>query len=105
MMNFEKTNTTLKTTLLFFALVHTSCSRMTNDDISKYWWKYGSGFHLGDALRFDETNLKGDTIFKGEKPIAIIISCRTGFFEEYPTLKIEAIETGEIGSYHEKGIK
>ena len=104
-MNLKKTNIILKITLIFLGLVLSSCSRLSNDEISKSWWKYGSGFSLGDVLIFDETNLKGDTIFENQESVAIIKSCNTGLFEEYPKLEIESIETGEIGIYYEKGTK
>ena len=76
---------------------------MNNKEIKKSWWKYGSGFHIGDALRFDYNNLKGDTIYSDNEPIAIISSCGKGMFRETAVLEIKDLETGKVGTYHEKG--
>ncbi len=46
---------------------------MSNAQIRQSWWKYGSGYHLSDALRFDESNLKGDTIYSLNKPAALVL--------------------------------
>lgn len=75
---------------------------MSNAEIRKSWWKYGSGYHLGDALRFDENNLKGDTIYRLNQPVALISYCGKGLFRRSAILKIESIETWEQGVYHEK---
>lgn len=84
-------------------LLLTGCGRPDNEKIKNSWWKYGSGYHIGDALRFDDNNLKGDTIYKNEKPVAVITYCGKGLFRNSFSLEIESIETGESGTYHDKG--
>lgn len=81
-----------------------SCGRMKNNDIKKSWWKYGSGYHIGDALRFDNNNLKNDTIYSKNKPVAIILTCGKGLFRETAVLEIKDLKKGEIGIYHQKGL-
>mgnify|MGYP000942977947 CR=1 len=83
--------------LLFLA----SCGRMHNEEIRKSWWKYGDGFHVDDALRFDD--LKGDTLYFDNSPTAIIVSCGKGLYRKTAVLKIEDLRTGKVGTYHEKG--
>ena len=76
---------------------------MENKEIKKSWWKYGSGYHIGDALRFDENNLKGDTLYSDNKPLAVVSSCGKGLFRKTSVLKIKDLETGKVGTYNEKG--
>lgn len=94
------------TALIFLAILSllliTRCSQM-NDEIKKSWWKYGSGYHIGDVLRFDDNNLKGDTIYSKNEPKAIISSCGKGVFRQNAVLEIKDLETGKVGTYHEKG--
>ena len=84
-------------------LLLTGCGRMDDEKIKESWWKYGSGYHIGDALRFDHNNLKGDTIYRNDKPIAIITYCGKGMFRNSAILEVESIATGESGTYHDKG--
>ncbi len=43
--------------------------------LDKYDWKHYSGdFFGGDVLNFKYYHLKKDTLYKGEKPIAIVVS-------------------------------
>lgn len=92
--------------ILFFlsisSLLITSCGRMDNEEIKKSWWKYGSGYHISDRLDFDDRNLKGDTIYSNNKPIAIILSCGKEIFQSTAVLEIKELTKGEIGTYHEK---
>ena len=89
--------------ILFTVLVLTSCSnRMSNEEMKRSWWLYGSGFRIKDTLRFDDTNLKGDTIYLENKAVAIITYCGKEMPINSATLKIKSIETGEYGTYHEK---
>jgi len=90
-------------TVISTLLVLYSCSRLSNNEIKKSWWKYGSGYHLAGALRFENSNLKGDTILVNNKPIAIILSCGKGFFRKTAILEIKDIESGNVGIYHDKG--
>ena len=84
-------------------LVLGSCGRLSNTEIKKSWWLFGSGFHIGDALRFDNDNLKGDTIYSHDTPKAIILSCGKGPFRRTAILEIQDVKTGEVGVYHDKG--
>lgn len=90
-------------TLFVLLFLFSGCGRMSNSRIKESWWLHGSGYHVGDALRFDDDNLKGDTIYKEKEPVAIILSCENGAFYKTAVLKIQDIETGNIGTYHDKG--
>lgn len=87
-------------TIITFLLI--GCGRMNNEEIKKSWWKYGSGYHLGDFLEFNDSNLTDDTIYVNNKPVAIILSCGKGTFRKSAVLEIENLKTGETGIYHEK---
>jgi hypothetical protein len=89
--------------LVCLVLIMGSCSRLSNNEIKKSWWLYGSGHNIGDALRFENDDLKGDTIYSNDKPIAIILSCGKGMFRKTAILEIKDIKTGEEGTYHDKG--
>ena len=92
--------------IFFTAVVLTSCSsRMSNEEMKQSWWLYGSGFRIKDTLRFDDTNLKGDTIYLENKAVAIIKYCGKEMLFSCATLKIKSIETGQYGTYFEKGPK
>lgn len=104
-MKKNKSNILLSSILIACILMLTTCCRMNNKDISKFWWKYGTGYHIGDVLRFDDNNLKGDTIFKNDIPVAIITFCRKGTFRKTAILEISEIETKKKGTYHQKGPK
>jgi hypothetical protein len=75
---------------------------MDNGEIKKSWWKYGSGHHIRDRLEFNDKNLIGDTIYSNDEPVAIIISCARGMFQNSAELKIKDLTTGELGTYYEK---
>jgi hypothetical protein len=91
----------------------TSCSRIDNAELAKYWWKYGSGYQNGDVLIFgngksiDNPNdswISGDTIYINNQAELIV----TGTEEKWDghlTLYVESIETGETTVYHGKGPK
>ena len=78
---------------------------MSNEEMKQSWWLYGSGFRIKDTLRFDDTNLKGDTIYLENKAVAIITYCGKEMLFSSVSLKIKSIETGEYGTYFEKGPK
>jgi len=75
---------------------------MSNEEIKNLQWKYGEGYHIGDVLLLDDHNLKGDTIYKDDKPIAVIMKSGDMFWES-PDLVIKDIKTGKTGTYHELG--
>lgn len=75
---------------------------MTNEEIENYQWKYGEGYHIGDVLLLDNHNLKGDTIYKDDKPVAVITNSG-GMFWESPDLEIKDLKTEQSGTYHEMG--
>jgi hypothetical protein len=77
---------------------------MSNPELQKYWWKCGDGFHVGDVLQFDNGNLKGDTIFKDNRPVATIVSCNKPWYRRDYVLKIREISPGiKEGTYYQKG--
>lgn len=92
-------------TLFLIPMILLGCGRMNNEEIKQSWWKYGEGFHIGDALRLDDDELKMDTIFSNNKPVAIIISCKKRFPQNDAVMKIQSLETGEKGTYFEKGLR
>lgn len=97
---------TFRGLILSTAVFLTSCgNRISNEEIKKSWWLYGSGYRIGDALRFDDTNLKGDTIYRENKPVAIITYSGKGMLRQTAILEVESIVTGESGTYHDKGPK
>ena len=91
--------------LVCLVLTMGSCSRLSNNEIKKSWWLYGSGHDFGGSLRLDNNDLKGDTIYSNGQPIAIISSCGKGMFRKTAILELKDIKTGEVGTYHDKGPK
>ena len=81
---------------ILILIAFTSC-KLTDDKIKTGWWKYDNGFHLGDELIFNDSNFKNDTIFSGEKPIALIISKAS--FSGNNKITIKSISSGEVGVY------
>lgn len=74
---------------------------ISNSYIRKQNWKYSDGFHIGDALNLKKRELIGDTIYKENKPIAIIK--KRGYRFIIPNyMIIQSIETNETGYYCEK---
>lgn len=83
----------------------TSCSNMNNEDIKTYTWRYSDGFHIGDILELDNKNLRGDTIYSKNKPVAIIIkrSKETPFITS--SMEIKDFNSDETGTYHKISYK
>lgn len=90
--------------VLIFLVAIRCTDRISNDEIEKSWCKYGSGLHLGDVLRFDDSNLKGDTIYRNNQPAAIVIACERKVLENSAVLKLKSIHNEKTGTYHEKGL-
>jgi hypothetical protein len=86
--------------LMIDLFIFTGCGNMTYEEIKNYQWKHVEGYHIGDVLILDEHNLKGDTIFKDEIPVAVIQKSG-GMFWESPELEIKSITTGKTGKYLE----
>jgi len=77
-------------------MISIGCNNNYND-IEIGWWKYGDGYHIGDALRFDDFyNVSNDTIFRNKKAIATIQ------FYTNRRMTIKSLNTGEKGIYHHK---
>lgn len=91
------------TFVLIVLLITASCNRLPNDEIRKSWWLYGSGYHLSDRLEFNDTNLRGDTIYTKGKPTALILWCGKGMFRRSAILEIKDLKSGDTGIYHDKG--
>ncbi len=95
----SKANMRMKSARSFcFALVYLiflSCS--SRDNLLKSgWWKYGDGLHLGDVLIFRDSNVRGDTIFTGGKPVATLVNVNSHRIE------VVSLNSGERGSYIHK---
>jgi hypothetical protein len=104
----------VKTLKKYFAIVFclfalstlSSCTRLSNKEIQKHWWKAGGGYHIGDVLRFNENNIKGDTIFKNNNAVALITNCKKPWYKRDYVLTIRSLtKPYEYGIYHEKGAK
>ncbi|MES2847904.1 MAG: hypothetical protein V4685_02525 [Bacteroidota bacterium] len=69
-----------------------------NEQLKTGWWKQGDdGFHLdGDVLVLNDSNMRNDTIFIDNKPIAIILTVNSH------EMKIASIASGETGIYIHK---
>ena len=76
---------------------------MSNDEVKKFIWRYSDGFHVKDVLEFDNNNLRGDTIYSKNEPVAIIIerSKEIPFVSSY--IEIKDFNSEEVGTYHEIG--
>lgn len=83
-------------------LVLTGCGDVDYKILKKSRWKYGSGYHIGDMLTFTNDDLKGDTIYFENKPIALITFCEKGAFRNSAILEIKDLRTGKSGTYHQK---
>ena len=83
-------------------LVLTGCGGVDHKILKKSWWKYGSGYHIGGRLTFTNNNLRGDTIYFENKPIALITFCGKGAFRSSAILEIEDLRTRKSGTYHQK---
>lgn len=76
---------------------------MNNDDLKYYTWRYSDGFHMGDVLELDDTNLKGDTIYADDMPVAIIIERSKEIPFVTSSIEIKDFNSEEVGTYHEIG--
>ncbi len=86
--------------IILIPFVFNSC-RIENEDVYKYKWKYGSGYHLDDFIIFDEMfRIKNDTIYLKDEAKAIIVSIRK--YDSEVVLKIKSLSNNEIGIYHAK---
>ena len=88
---------------VFLLLILSSCNPIDDHSLKGCWWKYGGGFRTSDVFMFDGSNIKGDTIFRKDKPTAIIRYCGDRYFANGLILEIQSIETEEFGTYHCKG--
>ena len=73
-------------------------------EIRKIHWKYGEGFNIGDWLEFDNGtySIEGDTIYKNDKPIAIVLAVKGGILGDDDEMDIKSINGTEKGTYHSK---
>lgn len=81
------------------SLLLNACS-LSSKEISKYGWKYSGGFHVSDVLVLKNKKV-GDTIFKNEKPIAVLIKAQRRISMDNQIV-VQSIETGEQGFYIDK---
>jgi hypothetical protein len=96
-----------KNSTLLFITVLTSCT-CPDFELKNLHWKYGSGYYLGDYIRFDEKSLRNDTLFGKDKttgivgPYAVIVSTQKIYFIGHSEIEIKSLKTGEIGTYFGK---
>ena len=79
-----------------------SCG-LSDSEIKRDWWLYGSGYHIGDQLRNLEGKIKNDTIYQSGKPAAVIYSTKRGFLGSDNEIVIKALDSDKLGYYHYKG--
>jgi hypothetical protein len=78
----------------------------SNDaQLGNCWWKYGSGYHIGDMLEELDKNVRNDTIFKSNKPVATVYHVDNSLIGSHGELIIQSLDTHEFGYYHRKQSK
>lgn len=89
--------------VVVFSIAH--FTNLNTTELEQLWWKAGAGDKgdLGDFLQFDESNLKGDTIYRKGKPAAIIVYSGQYLIRPSPIMYVKSIRTGKMGFYHGKG--
>lgn len=101
---YKRMKTLFKSFSWLLIIIFISCGdRESSQKTEPIWWKYGSGYHIGDVLYLNDSKIKVDTIFRDKNPVAIITHCGKPLFYHSSILKIESIEKGESGTYHFKG--
>ncbi|MEX1190424.1 MAG: hypothetical protein WEA99_00530 [Brumimicrobium sp.] len=76
---------------------------MNNEDLKAFTWRYTDGYHIGDLLELNKNNLRGDTIYSKNQPIAIIIKRSKEIPFVTSSIDIKNFNSDEIGTYHEIG--
>ena len=92
----------MKIQLIAYSIILSSCG-LSDSEIKRDWWLYGSGYHIGDQLRNLEGQFKNDTLFQSGEPVATIFSTERGFLGYDDEIVIKAIDSDELGFYHYKG--
>ena len=89
---------------LLILIIVTSCfsCSLSNDSIKQAWWKYGSGYHMGDVLQFNDTNFRNDSIFDGSRAVALIIKKKKAIYGRDNSITIKSIGTNQTGIYYQK---
>lgn len=101
-MNWKTLKTNSKSLLLFLTLlIFLSCNDHKNELYEAGFWKHYDGFRIGDAINFDSGHcqIQNDTIYKNEKPVAILIKIENRFFTGDKFLHIKDLTTNEKGIY------
>jgi hypothetical protein len=89
-------------TILFLTLlIFISCKNQKNELYEVGFWKHYDGFRIGDVINFDTGHCKiqNDTIYKNEKPVAILIKIENRFFTGDKFLHIKDLTTDRKGIY------
>lgn len=94
-------NKTKSFLLLFSLLIFISCYHQKNKLYEVGFWKHYDGFRIGDAINFDTENynIQNDTIYKNEKPVALLIKIENRFFTGDKFLHIKDVTTNKKGIY------
>lgn len=68
------------------------------------FWLAGNNPVLGDGIHIskERNNIKNDTLFRDQIPIAVILKLENRFWSSDRILTIKNIKTQEIGTYYEK---
>lgn len=68
------------------------------------FWKYSEGFHIGDLMdpKDDLLEIKDDTIFSNDFPVARFLEIENRFFSGDKVLYIQSLTSDEAGVYVSK---
>jgi len=86
-----------KLSLLLISLFFLS-GKSDSEIVAECNWKYISGYRVSDWL--SNLAVKDDTVYSGEKPIAILVS--TEYYIDHYTMKILSLDRKREGLYTAK---
>lgn len=99
--------------ITLLVLLSACTQRIDNEELSKYWWKYGDGYHFKDVLVFDngkkETSnlqnwISNDTIYFDNKPELRVLNTYNRINGNI-VLTVTLIDRYTISYYHNKGLR
>ena len=100
---FMKTNITILLAALLSMQCHSGSHKATELEVSTVQWKYGEGLNVGDWLEFGKGyRIKGDTIFRSDSAVAVVIDIKNGTFGDDDEMEIMSIAGSKKGIYHSK---
>ncbi len=91
--------------MIFAFLLHfISCKDQKTQLTEGEFWKYSSGFYIGDLLDFKQnTNIiQNDTLYRNNVPVALVIKIENRILSRDKVLHIQDLLGNEKGFYVEK---